>query len=320
MAKPAESALGPTAGAVAVLQPAVVTSAVEVERAATKRLGFSGWLATTWLAGVVLVALLAPILPLDDPNKIYPGLKRGAKIAGWATPGHLLGGDAAGHDLLSRTIWGSRASLILGITSVVLGVLVGAALGIIAGYYRGKVDTVLSMVFDALLAIPQLVLAITLVAVFAPYDIANPVSDSRRLLVLILSLGVVSVPILGRITRASTLSWTQREFVLASRALGAKNPRIIVREILPNVLPSIFSIAILGIAVVITAEGGLSILGIGVQGIPSWGNIIASGTSTFRTSFLPILVPSMAIFLTVLALNYLGDVVRARADVRDSAL
>ena len=320
MATPAEPTFGPAAGAVAILEPASVTSAVEVERAASKRLGFSGWLAAGWLAAVGLLALLAPLLPLKDPNKIFPGLKRGAKISGWGTPGHLLGGDAAGHDLLSRTIWGSRASLILGITSVLLGVLIGGALGIIAGYYRGKVDTVLSMVFDALLAIPQLVLAITLVAVFAPYDIANPVSDSRRMVVLIVSLGVVSVPILGRITRASTLAWSQREFVLAARTLGAKNPRIIIKEILPNVLPSMFSIAILGIAVVITAEGGLSILGIGVQGIPSWGNIIASGTSTFRQSFLPILVPSMAIFLTVLSLNYLGDVVRARADVRESAL
>ena len=320
-ARPAEPAIGPTAGSVAVLEPASIPSApVVVELAASKKLGISGWLAAGWMTFVIAIALAAPWLPLNDPNKIYPGLKRGAVLAGPGTSGHLLGSDASGHDLLSRTIFGSRASLILGVTSVLLGLLVGAALGLMAGYYRGKIDIVLSMAFDTMLAIPQIVLALALVAVFAPYDITNPVSDTRRLVVLIFSLGIVSVPILGRITRASTLSWSQREFVLAAKALGAKNPRIIIREILPNVAPAMFSIALLGVAVVITAEGGLSILGIGIQGTPSWGNIIASATSTLRQSPWPVIVPSIAIFLTVLSLNYLGDVIRARSDVREAAI
>jgi peptide/nickel transport system permease protein len=314
--------MGPGVGSLAVLAPATIgITPVVVEQAASKRFGITAWLASGWLILVISTAVLAPWLPLADPNKIYPGLKRGAVLAGPGTTGHLLGSDASGHDLLSRTVFGSRASLILGVASVLFGLVLGAVLGLIAGYYRGRIDALLTILFDAMLAIPQIVLALALVAVFAPYDITNPVSDTRRLVVLIFSLGIVSVPILGRITRASTLSWSQREFVLAAKALGAKNPRIIIREILPNVAPAMFSIAILGIAVVITAEGGLSILGIGIQGTPSWGNIIASATSNLLAgSPWPVIVPSIAIFLTVLSLNYLGDIIRARSDVREAAI
>jgi peptide/nickel transport system permease protein len=309
------------AGMIAVLTPQPVIEPLAVaQKGATKKLGLTGWLAAGWLSFVAFVAIFTPLLPLADPDRIFPGLKQGAKIAGPGTAGHLLGGDASGHDLLARTIWGSRASLVLGVASVLVGLLAGGALGLVAGYYRGKIDVVVSMVLDTMLAIPPLVLALAFVAVFAPFDLANPVSDTRRLVILIIALGIVSVPILGRITRASTLTWSQREFVLASRALGAKDLRIIAREILPNVLPAMFSITLLGIAVVITAEGGLSILGIGIQGTPSWGNIIAGGSPTLRQSPWPIVVPSVAIFLTVLSLNYLGDVVRARSDVRESML
>lgn len=321
MPGPLEPTIGPADAGIAVLTPSpVVEPLAGAEKSATKRLGLTGWLAAGWLSFIALISIFTPLLPLSDPERIFPGLKQGAKIAGPGTAGHLLGGDAAGHDLLSRTIWGSRASLVLGVASVLVGVIAGGALGLVAGYYRGKIDVVFSMLLDTMLAIPPLVLALALVAVFAPFDLTNPVTDTRRLVVLIIALGIVSVPILGRITRASTLSWSQREFVLAARALGAKSHRIILREVLPNVLPAMFSIALLGIAVVITAEGGLSILGIGITGTPSWGNIIATGSPTLRQSPWPIIVPSVAIFLTVLSLNYLGDVIRARSDVRESML
>jgi peptide/nickel transport system permease protein len=141
------------------------------------------------------------------------------------------------------------------------------------------------------------------------------------MVVLIFALGVVSIPVLARITRATTLSWSQREFVLAARALGTKNRRIMFAEVLPNVLPAMFSIALLGMAVVVVAEGGLSVLGVGVQlPTPSWGNILAEGRSELRDAPHIVLIPTVVIFLTVLALNYLGDVVRARFDVRESAL
>jgi peptide/nickel transport system permease protein len=205
---------------------------------------------------------------------------------------------------------------------VLFGLIGGGVLGLIAGYYRGRIDTILSYVFNTFLAVPQLVLALAIVAVFA----SDPaVSVGTREFWLVISIGIVSIPIIGRITRASTLAWSQREFVLAARSMGAKNRRIIVRDVLPNVLPAMFSIALLAIAVVIVLEGGLSILGVGVPpSTPSWGNLIATGrnelTKIVGASPQVIFAPSIVIFFTVLSLNYLGDVVRARFDVRESAL
>ena len=140
-------------------------------------------------------------------------------------------------------------------------------------------------------------------------------------LILILAIGIVSVPLLGRITRASALSWSQREFVLAARAQGAKPLRIMVREVLPNVLPAMFSIALLAIAIAIVAEGTLSILGVGVKPpTPSWGNIIGLDRGKLKESPHIVFLPAMLIFFTVLSLNFLGDVVRAKLDVRESAV
>jgi peptide/nickel transport system permease protein len=277
-------------------------------------LGPSGILAVGWLAFVTIMSLLAPVLPLDDPNENI------ASIVGQGpgTDGHILGGDGLGRDMLSRMVWGGRASLLLGVSSVLLGLVLGGLLGLVAGYFRGRTDTVLTGAFDVLLSFPQLILALTLVTVFAS---GEGISATRRMVVLILALGVVSIPVLARITRANTMAWSQREFVMAARAMGARNRQIMFGEVLPNVLPAMFSIALLGVAVVIVAEGGLSLLGVGVQlPTPSWGNILSEGRSDLRDAPHIVLIPTVVIFLTVLALNYLGDVVRARFDVRESAL
>jgi peptide/nickel transport system permease protein len=170
-----------------------------------------------------------------------------------------------------------------------------------------------------LLAVPALILALAL-ASFLRGDPAK--SHIPAEVVLIIALGIVSTPVLGRITRASTLTWSQREFVMAARAQGAKNLRIMVREVLPNVLPAIFSIALLAVGVVIVAEGGLSFLGVGIDftSKPSWGNMIASTASVLRTEPWLVFFPIGCLFLTVLSLNFLGDVVRARFDVRESSV
>ena len=161
-----------------------------------------------------------------------------------------------------------------------------------------------------MLSVPALILALTFTVFFGP-NVRN----------MILALGIVAVPQLGRITRANTLTWSEREFVLAARAQGARNGRIIVREILPNVLPAIFSIALLGVAVAIVAEGGLSLLGAGVKtGTITWGTMIAAGRADLAVTPWVVLAPATAIFLTVLALNFLGDAIRARFDVREAAL
>jgi peptide/nickel transport system permease protein len=296
---------------------AAVGGAAEVAPAAAKRsgrLGVPGTLAVAWLVFVFAAALLAPVLPLDDPNDTISSIAR----QGPGTEGHILGGDGLGRDMLSRLVWGARASLLLGVGAVTIGMLVGGALGLLAGYYRGRIATFLVGLFDTLLSFPALILALTLVTVFAT---GEGTSTTRRMVVLILALGVVSIPLLGRISRATTLTWSQREFVMAARAMGQRDRTIMIGEVLPNILPAMFSLSLLSVAIVIVAEGGLSVLGVGVMlPTPSWGNIIAEGRGDLRDAAHIVIIPTIVIFLTVLALNYLGDVVRARFDVRESAL
>ncbi len=297
----------------------VIDEAVEVppEVEARKRIGIAGWIAAAWLILVVAVAFLVPILPIDNPNESIASLAR----QGPFTDGHVFGGDGNGRDLLSRVAWGTRASLQVSVGAVGAGMLIGGFFGLIAGYFRGRLETVLTGLLDVMLAFPQLVLALALVTFLRGDPNQEGGVRLSTVFVLVIALGIVSTPIIARITRASTLTWAQREFVLASRAQGAKSFRILFREVLPNVLPAMFSIALLGVAVVIVAEGGLSLLGLGVElPTPSWGNIIALGRNDLRDAPHIVFIPSIVIFMTVLALNYLGDVVRAKFDIRESGL
>ncbi len=298
---------------------------LEVERAPTKKLGIGGVFAVVWLSFVGLIAITAPILPFDD----YQTPSAAAKLKPpFEVSGFPLGGDQSGRDMVDKLVWGTRYSLMVAVGAIAIGFVIGGTIGLVAGYFRGRLDTVLTGFLSVLLAIPQLVLALALVAVFAS-DYVNSAgvpqspSDGRRIFVLIFALGVVSAPILGRITRANTLVWSQREFVMAARAQGAKNFRIIFREVLPNVLPAMLSITLLGVAVVMVAEAGLSILSLGIPiDKPSLGNIIALGRDSLAIKDTPHIVfePIIVIFLTVMSLNFLGDVVRARFDVREAAV
>jgi len=284
--------------------------------------GVAGWLSIGWLVVVVALAVLAPVLPLDDPRELNASIARRGPFAEAGTaPGHLLGGDFNGRDMLSRLIWGGRTTLLVATLAVLLGFVVGGALGLLGGYFRGKVDIVVSGLLDVLLAVPAVILALAFVVVLRtdPNDPNGGGLDATT--ALIIAIGLVSIPVLGRITRASTLAWSEREFVLAARAQGATHRRIVVREVLPNVLPAMVSIALLGIAVAIVAEGTLAILGAGIEtDTPSWGNMIAIGRGYLERAPHIVFEPALMIFLTVLALNMLGDVVRARLDVRESAL
>ncbi len=290
-----------------------------------KGLGVGAWIAAAWLILVVGVALLAPILPIDDP--VAPGA--GPRL-GFFTEGHILGTDGSQRDVLSRLIFGARSSLMVSVGAVAVGLIVGGSLGLISGFRRGKIDTFLSSLFDILLAFPQLVLALSLVAFLRPPSggagsaTGEPIDTSGGLTtvqILIIALGIVAIPLLARITRATALSWSQREFVLAARAQGASNLRIMIREVLPNVAPAMFSIALLAIAIAIIAEGGLSLLGVGVQAPqPSWGNMITDNRNVRTAPENALFSPIITVFITVMALNYLGDAIRRRFDVRESAL
>jgi peptide/nickel transport system permease protein len=285
-----------------------------------RKIGVLAWIGIGWLVFIVTLAILAPVLPLKSP---FFGDFAHTK-AGIFSPGHVLGTDESGRDVLSRAIWGARASLLIAVGSVLFGTLIGGLLGLIAGFKGRTTDTALSGLFNIFLAFPQLVLALTLVSVLAPQAPSGGVKAgdwAHRIGVVILGVGIVTIPVLGRITRASALSWTQREFVMAARAQGATDKRVMFREVLPNVIPAMLSIALLGVAVVLVLEGALAVFGVSIQEPnPSWGNMIYSQLSDLNAAPAVWIVPSILIFVSVLALNYLGDVVRARFDVRESAL
>ncbi len=294
-----------------------VPVAVLDEATKKKGLGVVGWIASDWLILIVGAAALADFLPLNDPAAEVAD----KRFAPFQSGGPLLGADANGRDLLARAIYGARVSLVIAFFAVMIGFVIGGFLGLLAGYFRNWAGNALVSVFDILLAIPQLVLALSLVAILK----GDPsMDDGFKLpvtMILIIALGVVSIPILARITRASTLAWAQRDFVTAARAQGATHGRILLRDILPNVLPAMGSIALLGMAIAIVAEGGLAILGASVEPpTATWGTMVATGQSSLTDAPFVVWVPVAAIFLTAAALNYLGDVVRAKFDVRESAI
>ena len=292
----------------AILQLGAVEGGPEVEKERKRKgLGIPAWLGIIWLTLLIGSAVFAPLLPIPDP---VADSAPAAEFRAGPSIEHPFGIDTTGLDVFARVIWGTRNSLFIGTASVLLGFLVGGACGIIGGYFKGRIGGLVGVPMDIALAFPPLVLALSVVT-FLGRSVSN----------VTIALAIVSTPILYRIARASTLSWSEREFVLASRAQGGKHFRIMSREILPNVLPAMFSIALLGIAVVIVAEGGLAIIGAGVNPeVVTWGNIIVAGQGELRDASHIALFPSFVIFFTVLSLNYLGDVVRAKFDVRESAL
>jgi peptide/nickel transport system permease protein len=281
-----------------------------------RNLGLFSKISFGWLTLMLFFAIAGPLLPIPDPTAFsdVPG-------AGLFTPGHLLGTDLNGYDLFANIVIGSRNSLFIAIISVGLGGLIGGILGIAAGYLRGKTDYVLTVFFNIFLSIPNLILSLVLIAVLATSsDPTQTVADGRRIVVIIISLTIVIVPILGRITRGSTLAWTNTEFVVAAKSMGMKDLMIIKRHIIPNVLPSIYAVAFLAVGIVIVVEGALSLLGIGVgQGI-SWGAMLARSQGDLEYAPTSLFVPLTFLAFTVIACNQVGDSLRQRLDSRESKL
>lgn len=281
----------------------------------TKRLGVAAWLSIAWLGGITLAAALAPVLPLNDPNASVTGTPLLAPGQG----GLILGADGSSRDMFARLIFGARNSLFIGFSAVLVALLLGGLLGLFAGYYRNWIGKVLATLFDILLAIPALVLVLALVAVLKGDPTSSEALPGQ--LILIIAIGLVSIPLLARITRAQTLAWSQREFVLAAKAQGAGSGRILFREILPNVLPAMGYIALLGVGIAIVAEGAAALFGASVNPpTATWGTMIDEGRPDMEEAPFVMFLPILAIFVTVMALNFLGDVVRDRFDVRESSL
>jgi peptide/nickel transport system permease protein len=270
-----------------------------------------------WLGLVVALAIVGPWLPFDAWNTVYDDALGVGPLSGR----HLLGTDSNGYDLLLGVVNGARLSILVAVIAVGLGGVIGSALGIIAAYARGRTDSVITTVFNVILSVPNLVLALALVAVFATnIDVSDAVPTWRRVLVLILSLTVVIIPILGRIARAAAMSWTGREFVLAAQTMGMRARNIIWTHIVPNVMPALIAVGFLAVGVVIIAEASLSILGVGVPDGASWGAMISRGRNEIDYAPHVVLVPLFFLATTVICTNHVGDILRARLDKRQARI
>lgn len=265
---------------------------------------------------LIFVAIFAPVLAPYDPNEILidrePGLKRRQgpciHLLGCPPdqPQHIMGVDGNYRDVFSRIIYGTRVSLFIGFTTVTVAIVAGTLLGAVAGYVGGWVDNVIMRLMDVLLAFPSLLLAIAIVAFLG-----------RGLQNALLAIAIVSTPVYARVVRASVLSLKEQEFVLAARALGAGHLLILFKHILPNALPPLIVQATLGIATAILDAAALSFLGLGAQPpTPEWGSMLGEERNQVFTAPHLVFFPGLAIMITVLAFNLLGDALRDALDPR----
>ncbi len=251
------------------------------------------------LAIEIILAVGAPIFARYDP------IEQDFSVAlQGPTHAHLFGTDDVGRDLLSRVMYGARISLSVGLIAVGIGSITGVILGVIAGFYGGVIDTLLLRFMDVLLAFPGILLALAVVAVLGP-----------GLYNVMIAVGFGGIPAYTRLARASTLSVRERDYVLAARAIGCPNGRIMARYILPNVIPPVIVLATLGIAGAILTAAGLSFIGVGAQPpSPEWGAMLSLGRQYLQRAWWVTVFPGLAIMLTVLSVNMVGDAVRDALD------
>jgi peptide/nickel transport system permease protein len=274
-----------------------------------KPLGLVFWLAAGFLVALGLAAVFADLLPLRDPDDTFAGTRHdGPNLTHW------FGSDGAGHDIFSRVIYGAQVSLSVAVGAAAAALVVGGMIGMAAGYYRGKVDSIITTVTDGTLVIPPLILAIAMI-LFLDND------AERRIFILITVFTLLSIAPIARVVRASALVWSDREFVLAAKTMGARNGRIMVREVLPNVAPALISYSLIVMAQLIVVEGAVAFLGLSVPPpTPTWGDMINKGRNDLAGAAHVSLIPAAFMFLTVLALNFVGDKLQERYESRGSVL
>lgn len=275
-----------------------------------RTLGVGFWISVAWLVVIVLAAIFAPSLPIKSPNVSF--IIPGERPPYPPSSDFWFGADQDARDQFSRVLYGARVSLTVGFSAIAFGIVVGGTLGLLAGYFRGKIDQIISFIFLTFLSFPALVLAILITSLL-----------DRTLFTISAVIGVLSIAPVGRVARATTISFADREFVLAAKSLGASHARIIIRELLPNVLIPMGAFALLGVAVAIVAEGSLAFLGLSVPAPQvTWGTLIVSASQTrlLEEAFYLAAFPILVLFLTVLSLNFAGDKLRAYFDVKEISL
>ncbi|BCH66524.1 MULTISPECIES: ABC transporter permease [Rhizobium/Agrobacterium group] len=264
---------------------------------------------------LILVAIFAPVLAPYDPDQVLIGVEQVKRreppcvhLLGCdaSRPQHIMGIDGNARDSFSRILYGTRVSLVIGLTTVTCALFFGVLLGAIAGYFRGWVDNIIMRIMDVILGFPSLLLAIAIVAVLGP-GIRNA----------LLAISIVSVPAYARVTRASVLSVKTFDFVAATRVLGGSKWRILFQRVLPNAITPIVVLATLGVATAILDAAGLSFLGLGAQPpTPEWGTMLGAARNEIFSAPHLVFFPGLAIMLTVLGFNLLGDGLRDALDPR----
>lgn len=279
-----------------------------------KPMGLFFWVAVSWMALVVFMAVFADLLPLKDPqDQDYAALvaKGSQQIGSKSTAAHWLGTDNLGRDLLARLAFGGRASMLIGLATIVFGFLIGGVLGMVAGYFRGRKDNAMSFLVTVLQSFPPLMLLLLMVTFLGRPSTVK----------LTLALGILSVPNLFRVVRAATLQFSGREFVLAARAMGASSSRILFREILPNVAKPMLAFGLVGVGTVMVVEGTVSFLGYGVPApTPAWGTMIQEARNKLEANPYYVFLPCIVLFLTVLSFNFIGDKLRERFEVKQGGI
>ena len=287
--------------------------------AGRKQMGNSFWLSLIWIFSVGLLALTAELWPLPEydymdwqnPSAVPMTERRvpaETSSGGAIEQAHiyLLGADTMGRDILTRLIFGARISLTVGLAGAGIGLAIGGGLGVLAGYYRGRLETVIMVIMDTILAFPALVLLLMMSFYLG-----------TGLQYIIFALGYLSIPHFARVARANTLTVGEREFVQSARMLGQTDISIMLREVLPIIAMPLMAYTLLVVSYMIIAEGTLSFIGLGVPAPePSWGGMIAEGKEVLEESPHICLFPALILFLTVLSFNVIGDALKKRLDIR----
>lgn len=267
-----------------------------VRRVRTRRIGL--WLAVGWVAAIVLSAVFAPLLPIEDPELPIGDARQGVGLR-WPEP---LGTDKFARSILSRVVYGARQSLVISVAAVAVAFVIGGLIGTLAGYFKGWIDRVVSVFVDSFLALPPLMILLALTTALRP-------STST----LIIGLGAIATPGVIRMARAQSLNFSQRDYIHAARVMGASHARIMRRFIVPSVVLPLSTFAVILLSLIMIAEGSLSFLGVGVPPpAPSWGEMIASGQGDLAKHPHLVFVPGIVFLLTVMSLNTIGEWARQR--------
>jgi peptide/nickel transport system permease protein len=278
----------------------------KAEKSAWSGLGLVFWMALGWVFLISFSALFADILGFYDPLKT--NLRN--TFAPMFSAGHLLGTDPVGRDMLARIVHGAQVSLQIAYTAPLISLILGLTFGISAGYFRGKVDGTIGIFVDAILAFPNIIAIIAILYFLGP-----------TLFNMIMVLGFFGMVGDLRVARANTILYAEREFVLAARAQGASHLRIMIKELLPNVMIPVLALAVIGMSRVIVIEGILSFLGVGLPPpIPTWGKMISEGYTELGFAPHVTFLPAAAMFFTILSFNLIGDRLRTLTNAKTGQL